>query len=95
MRITVIAVAALSPWIIVPAAKAESFGETCQRVSDEWGTTGDVDAQCACLADKAESNGALKEELTSLADAYSSDQEAYDAASDGAKAALDSCSVNS
>lgn len=95
MRVAIITIAALSPLVLAPAANAESFGEMCQRVSDEWGTAGDVDAQCACLADKADSDGALKDELTSLADAYSSDQEAYDAASDGTKAALDSCSVNS
>jgi hypothetical protein len=95
MRIAIIAIAGLSSLFLTPAANAESFGEMCQRVSDEWGTVGDIDAQCACLADKAAGDSAFNDELTSLADAYSSDQEAYDAASDSTKAALDACSVNS
>jgi len=77
------------------AAFAESTEEMCVRVSDEWGTQGDVAAQCSCLADKAAGDAALDNELRSLADNYSNDQEAYDAASDGTKAAFDSCSVNS
>jgi hypothetical protein len=95
MRSAIIILAAVAPWFLAPPANAETFGEMCQRVSDEWGTAGDIDAQCACLGDKAESDSSLQEELMSLADNYSNDQDAYDAASDGAKAALDSCSVNS
>lgn len=77
------------------AASAESFEDMCLRIPDDWGTQGDVEAQCSCLAGRAASDLALDGELRNLADAYSSDQEAYDAASDGTKAALDACSVNS
>jgi hypothetical protein len=76
-------------------ASAESFGDMCMRVSDEWGTEGDVAGQCECLAGRAAGDAALDAELRALGDSKSSDQEAYDAASDGAKAALDACSVNS
>lgn len=75
-------------------ASAEGFEAMCMRVSDEWATQGDVVAQCACLADRASGDPALDEELRELGDTMSSDQEAYDAASDATKAALDACSVN-
>lgn len=87
-------IAALSIMAAATAASAESFEDMCLRISDDWGTKGDVAAQCSCLAGRAASDSALDGELRSLADAYSSDQEAYDAASDGTKAALDACSVN-
>ncbi|OFX00656.1 MAG: hypothetical protein A3E78_08275 [Alphaproteobacteria bacterium RIFCSPHIGHO2_12_FULL_63_12] len=77
------------------AAFAESTEEMCLRVSGEWGTQGDVASQCSCLADKAANDAALDGELRALGDNYANDQEAYDAASDGTKAAFDSCSVNS
>lgn len=77
------------------AAYAESTEEMCVRVSKEWGTQGDIAAQCFCLAGMAAGDAALDGELRSLADSYSNDQEAYGAASDGTKSAFDSCSVNS
>lgn len=95
MRKISAAVAAFAFLGFAPSAGAESFEDICHRVSAEWGTQGDVGAQCACLAGKAAVDAAVDSELRSLADSYSSDQEAYDAASDGAKAALDACSVNS
>lgn len=78
-----------------PAARAESFEDMCLRVSEEWGTQGDVATQCACLAGKATDDSAIDSELRTLADTHSNDEDAYDAASDGTKAALDACSVNS
>ncbi|NWG91838.1 MAG: hypothetical protein HXY21_04935 [Parvularculaceae bacterium] len=95
MKSLLIGAAALGAAGVGAATLAESFEDMCMRVSDEWGTQGDVAGQCACLAAKAAGDPALDSELRSLADAYSSDQEAYDAASDGTKAALDACSVNS
>ncbi len=95
MRKLVFGATALVVMSAAGGALAESFEDICLRVSDEWGTSGDVGAQCSCLADKTGSDPALDAELRSLADAHSSDQEAYDAASDGAKAALDACSVDS
>lgn len=90
----------LSAAVILPAlfttnASAESFNDLCLRISAEWGTTGDVTSQCSCLAGLASGDAALEEELTMLANTKSSDEEAYDAGSDAAKAALDSCSVDS
>ena len=75
------------------AAFAESFEEMCLRVSAEWGSTGDVAGQCSCLADAVAGDEGLAEELTTLAETHSSDAEAYEAASEPGKAALDSCSV--
>jgi hypothetical protein len=63
-------------------------------VSDEWGTQGDVAAQCSCLTEKAGNDGSIDKELRELADVFTNDQEAYDAAGDETKAALDACSVN-
>lgn len=78
---------------IAGAASAESFEDLCLRVSGEWGSTGDVASQCSCLAGLADADQSLAEELTALAESHSSDADAYDAASDGGKAALDQCSV--
>lgn len=80
---------------LASAASAESFEDMCLRVSDEWGTKGDIAAQCSCLTEKAGGDRSIDNELRELADAFTNDQEAYDAASDGTKAALDACSVNS
>jgi len=74
---------------------AESVEDMCVRVSKEWGTAGDIAAQCSCLADEAAGDADVEAELRSLADNYSNDEEAYDGASDGTKAAFDACSVNS
>lgn len=76
-------------------AMAESVEAMCVRVSNEWGTVGDILSQCSCLADRAAGDAALEKELRSLGDDYSSDDEAYDGASAKAKAAFDACSVNS
>lgn len=95
MKRLLIGAAAVAVAGVGSAALAESFEDMCLRVSGEWGTQGDVAGQCACLAGKAAGDSALDSELRSLADANSSDQEAYDAASDGTKAALDACSVDS
>lgn len=95
MKRLLISAAVLAAAGLGSAAFAESFEDMCLRVSEEWGTQGDVGAQCSCLAGKAAGDSSVDSELRSLADAYSSDQEAYDAASDGTKAALDACSVNS
>lgn len=95
MKRLAFAAAVLAAAIAGTAAHAESTEEMCLRVSDEWGTQGDVAGQCSCLADKAASDSALDSELRSLADNYSNDDEAYEAASAGTKAAFDACSVNS
>lgn len=95
MRELAFGAAMLAATFIAGAARAESFEDMCVRVSKEWATQGDIASQCSCLAGKASGDSSIDGELRSLADAYSSDQEAYDAASDGAKAALDACSVNS
>ena len=95
MRELAFGAAMLATTIIAAAANAESFEDMCVRVSEEWATQGDIASQCACLADKATADSSVDSDLRSLADVYSNDQEAYDAASDGAKAALDACSVNS
>ena len=87
--------AALGVLFTSSTAFAESTEDMCVRVSEEWGTQGDVAAQCSCLAGMAAGDASLDGELRSLADNYSNDQEAYDAASDGTKSAFDSCSVNS
>ena len=81
--------------LAAPAAFAGSFEDTCLSVSEEWGTSGDVPAQCSCLAELAGEDPALEEELMSLADNYSNDADAYDAGSAAAKEAFDSCSVDS
>ena len=86
---------ALGAFFLSTAAGAESVEEMCVRVSEEWGTQGDVAAQCSCLADAAAGDSALESELYALGDKFSNDQEAYDGSSDSAKAAFDSCSVNS
>lgn len=95
MKTSIFMFAATTILAIAPAAYAESFGDMCRRVSEEWGTQGDIGAQCGCLADKAAGDASIESELRSLADDYVSDQEAYDAASAETKAALDACSVNS
>ncbi len=95
MRKLTFGIAAASAMAFASGASAESFGDMCLRVSEEWGTKGDVAAQCSCLSGKAAGNSAIDSELRDLADAYSNDQEAYDAASAETKAALDACSVNS
>jgi len=95
MKKLAFAAALLAAAIAGTAAHAESTEAMCLRVSDEWGTQGDVAAQCSCLAGKAAGDSALDSELRSLADNYSNDDEAYEAASEGTKAAFDACSVNS
>ncbi len=95
MRKAVVSVAAAALAGLATPAFAESVEEMCLRVSEEWGTQGDVAAQCSCLAGEAAGDSALESELRTLGDKYSSDQEAYDAASAGTKAAFDACSVNS
>lgn len=81
--------------VIASVAAAESIEDMCLRVSEEWGTGGDVASQCSCLADTAAGDSAVDAELRSLGDDYSNDEEAYEAASDATKAAFDACSVNS
>ncbi len=66
----------------------------CLEVSEEWGTEGDVAAQCACLGGLADKNPALDAELHKLVETASSDEEAYEQASPAAKAAMDACSVD-
>lgn len=95
MRRLCLGAAALSAMPLGAVANAESFGEMCLRISGEWGTQGDVSSQCDCLAEKAAADEAIGGDLRNLAEAHESDQEANDAAYDNAKAALDSCSVNS
>ncbi len=95
MKGFLVVAAALAAVGLGSAALAESVEDMCLRVSEEWGTQGDVGAQCSCLAAKTEGDAALESELRSLGDRYSSDQEAYDASSDGTKAAFDACSVDS
>ena len=95
MRILASGFAAAFALGMASAASAESFEDMCLRVSEEWGTQGDVGAQCSCLTAKAGADGSIDKELRELADAFTSDQEAYDAASEATKAALDACSVNS
>ncbi len=95
MRLLVSGLAVMFALGLASMASAESFEDMCLRVSDEWGTQGDVAAQCSCLTEKADADWSINKELRELADAFPNDQEAYDAASDGTKAALDACSVNS
>lgn len=95
MKRLLIGAAALAAAGVGNTALAESVEDMCLRVSEEWGTQGDVGAQCSCLASKASGDSALAGELRALGDNYSSDQEAYDASSVGTKAAFDACSVNS
>jgi hypothetical protein len=80
---------------LVGGAYAGSFEDTCLQVSADWGTQGDVPAQCSCLAELTDADSALEEELMSLAENYSSDADAYEAGSASAKEAFDSCSVDS
>lgn len=72
-------------------AYAESVEEMCIRVSGEWGSVGDVPTQCACLASVADEDQSIADELFELAETYSSDEEAYEGASDKVKAAFDQC----
>lgn len=95
MKRLAFAAATAATMFAASVAAAESFEALCLRVSGEWGTKGDVAGQCSCLADLAAGDAALEDELTSLADTQSSDDAAYEAGSDEAKAAFDSCSVNS
>lgn len=95
MKKLAFAASALAAMFAASIAAAESFEDICLRVSDEWGTAGDVAGQCSCLADFAAADAALESELKGLADSQSSDDAAYEAGSDEAKAAFDSCSVNS
>jgi hypothetical protein len=75
-------------------AAAETFEEMCLRVSEEWGTEGDVASQCSCLDEKSAGDSAVRDELTRLADTMSSDAEAYEAGSDEVKSLFDACSVD-
>ncbi|HOP19217.1 MAG TPA: hypothetical protein PLV61_12120 [Parvularculaceae bacterium] len=95
MKRIVLLAGLVAPMLFATSAGAESVEDMCLRVSAEWGSTGDVAAQCSCLADKASGDAALADELTALGNSKGSDAEAYDAASDGTKAALDACSVES
>lgn len=95
MKMSVFAAVAAMTVLAAGAAAAESIKDMCVRVSEEWGTQGDVAGQCSCLAELAAGDSALDGELRTLSDAYSNDEEAYEAASDGTKAAFDTCSVNS
>ena len=67
----------------------------CLAVSEAWGSTGDVAEQCSCIAAAAEGDDDLIAEFMEFGSTYSSDVEAYEGASDAAKAAMDSCSVES
>ncbi|MCB2097608.1 MAG: hypothetical protein KDE05_08255 [Parvularculaceae bacterium] len=95
MKKFLLAGAVLALSVVGGAAGAESIEDMCVRVSEEWGTEGDVATQCACLADEAAGDPAVENELRSLADNYSNDEEAYEGASAATKAAFDSCSVDS
>ena len=95
MKVIVLASAVFALSFVAGAASAESIEDMCVRVSEDWGTEGDVAAQCACLAEEAAGDAAVESELRSLADNYSNDEEAYEGASDATKAAFDSCSVDS
>lgn len=94
MKLQILA-ATLSMTMAAGAVSAESFEEMCVRVSEEWGTQGDVASQCSCLDDKTAGDSALRDEMTMLADTMSSDADAYEAGSDDVKAAFDACSVDS
>ncbi|MEZ5920020.1 MAG: hypothetical protein R3C60_01580 [Parvularculaceae bacterium] len=95
MKKLVFGAAIVSAAMFSTAAFSESVEEMCLRVSGEWGTEGDVAAQCSCLADKAAGDAALDAELRSLGEKFTNDNEAYEASSDDTKAAFDACSVNS
>lgn len=75
-------------------AGAGDIEPICLDVSEEWGTEGDVAAQCACLGDLADQDASLDAELHKLVETASSDEDAYEQASPAAKAALDACSVD-
>ncbi len=74
-------------------AFAETVEEMCLRVSEEWGSTGDVPAQCSCLGQEAAANADIEKEIWAISETASNDSEAYDQSSDALKAILDKCAV--
>ncbi|MEL7030138.1 MAG: hypothetical protein AAGL49_13245, partial [Pseudomonadota bacterium] len=77
------------------SAHAADLEKECLEVSEMWGSTGDVAAQCACIVEQVGGDATLTEEMMGFRDAYSNDAEAYEGASDAAKAAMDACAVES
>ena len=74
-------------------ASASDVEDECLAASKEWGSAGDVEQQCACVAAAAAGDDTLIAELMEFRSKYSSDSEAYDGASTDAKAVLDQCAV--
>lgn len=95
MKLTVFLGAASAVALFAGAAAAESFEDMCLRVSGEWGSTGDVAAQCSCLAELAAGDQSLADEMTALGESASNDAETYEGASAAGKAAMDQCAVES
>ena len=72
-------------------AYAASIEDMCVQAADEWGSEGDIAGQCSCIADAAASDDDFATEFVELIESFSSDAEAYEAASDSAKAIIDAC----
>lgn len=93
MKTQILGVLAFAVSLGFGGAQAESFQEMCVRVSTDWGSAGDLDSQCECLAAEVAGDDALTEEFWAFEDNFSNDTDAYEGSSDGAKAALDSCTA--
>lgn len=79
--------------LIAANAIASELEAECLAASEEWGSTGDVEAQCSCIANAVADDEALYSEFMAFRHNYSNDSEAYDGASESAKTVMDQCSV--
>jgi hypothetical protein len=91
IRRTFLAAAAM---VIPASASAQACNTMRLRVSQEWGTAGDVASRCAFPSEQVAGNARLEQELRDLAASQSSDAAAYDARIAGVKSAFDACSVD-
>lgn len=84
----------LAAFSMASATAASSLERECIDVSHQWGSTGDVEAQCSCIADAVAGDDALTAEFLAFDENYSSDAEAYENASAAAKDVMDKCEVD-
>ena len=87
MMLKIVVASAFSAGVLAASAMANEMEDACVAALEAEGrdTSG-----CSCLVDAIGDDEALIEEFTSLGEIADADDR-YDAASDAAKAAMDSC----
>lgn len=87
MKLKIFVASAVSAGVLAASASANELEDACVAALEAEGRDA---SGCACLVEAVEGDAALVEEFTSLGEIADAD-ERYEAASDDAKAVMDSC----